>query len=314
MGSNVITRRGSTRFLRHNTHRFSLIFFLFLLSCLVIVAVWLSLIRIRDEKEKVMTTQQYSDVAQWNLDQHLNDPRRNLFTPTLPIGCTFTVLILRHCEYDIRSDRAGCNYIGRQRAMYLATLFGQTNSSRWPIPTRLYALDDESKPWNLFGSFYGRRSTVRRDIQTLLPLSQTLQQQNSSKSIPYTSNHDIVSINHPTKLAQEIYHHIVSSFTNASICGQLIVVAVSNVLDISRLALELGCGPYNAGCPRYYPTNTTNIYDSIWELTFVYTDSSPISMSDFAPSTPRWSVFGSVIQQYFDPLSFSSQVLGLYDP
>ena len=296
-------RRGSERYYRRNPIPIKLIFTLIFLSSIAIIAHIYVGIHFDTNPPSLssITTQQYSDLAQITLDHNLNDPIRNR-TPNLPSGCTYTVLIIRHCEFDPLSGT--CNYLGQQRALYLATLFGQANSSRWPIPSHLYALDEscDSKTWGFFHRCHGRLTT-RRDRYTLLPIA--------------SSNQTIVSLDHPFKLAHEIFHHILS--LKNTFCGQVVVVAVSNVEDIPRLAFELGCGPYNAGCPRFYAPNPTSVYDTIWELTFVFTGASGhtktslINDMDIA-STPTWSVFGNVIQQYFDPLSFSSQVLGLYDP
>ena len=55
-----------------------------------------------------------------------------------PEGCETTVMLIRHCEkYNLKSH---CNYVGYERAMYLATQFGHDKSNRWPAPSKIYAL------------------------------------------------------------------------------------------------------------------------------------------------------------------------------
>ena len=81
-----------------------------------------------------------------------------------PRGCEVTVQIIRHCEKDVLEDH--CDYQGFERAQFLTTLFG--NSSRWPVPSELYALDAHRysshnyKPTSL-------RKVNWREVETLLP-------------------------------------------------------------------------------------------------------------------------------------------------
>jgi hypothetical protein len=319
---------GSTRPRSRYTTCMKVIFSLVILSYIAIMAV----LRVNSAKGldssvlSTLTTQQYSDLAQLNLDQHLNIPAQHR-KEHIPLDCTFTVLLIHHCEYNIVTG--DCNYIGHQRSQHLATLFGPDESTPWPIPSQLYALDQSCEPsrsWLPFPHCPGH-NRARRDIQTLSPLLHSLQDMvnvshstsRSLPNLPFTHiSPNILSFHNPVQLSGHIFDRILSN----TCCGQLAVVAVANSFDIPQLAFELGCGPLNAGCPRSYTSTITNSswYDSIWELSFVFTqslDTRPVNsstMKESAVPSPTWSVFGTIIRQNFDPLSFSTHILGLYNP
>jgi hypothetical protein len=77
-------------------------------------------------------------------------------------GCEATVIVLRHCEKgDIREH---CNYIGYERSVYLASLFGDDKADKWPAPSYLFAEAPSM-----------RRNPEKRnfrELETILPLSE----------------------------------------------------------------------------------------------------------------------------------------------
>lgn len=70
----------------------------------------------------------YTQIDKKDSAKHYSDPSE---------GCEATVIIIRHCEK--RSIREHCAEIGYERSVYLATLFGTDDKSRWPAPSYIFA-------------------------------------------------------------------------------------------------------------------------------------------------------------------------------
>ena len=81
-----------------------------------------------------------------------------------PEGCEATVLIVRHCEKG--SVREHCAYIGYERSVYLATLFGHDEDSRWPAPSYIFAEGPKDR--------HNRHKMNFREIETVGPLAEKI--------------------------------------------------------------------------------------------------------------------------------------------
>lgn len=204
-------------------------------------------------------------------------------------GCESTLLLMRHCEKDGRYeyDKDGishCSYVGMERSYFLPTLFG----SRWPRPSRLFALTPDRGSHLNF-----------REYETLHPLSIQL-------GVP-------VEIADQDDLAARYF----ALLRSGSMCGRLTVVSWKHSL-MGEMAQLLGCDA-NDGCPRGYPVDN---FDQVWQLKYVFHPTAPdkdATEEDFIhndtntlkhhkrPHMSGWSVFATVSQQGFDPLSFSYQ-------
>jgi hypothetical protein len=87
----------------------------------------------------------------------------------IPVGCESTLLLFRHCKdlgghVRYEDGTSHCSYLGFQRSVYLATLFGNVSdtNARWPLPSKLYG------EWNQDG-------TNKRQYKILKPLSEKAQ-------------------------------------------------------------------------------------------------------------------------------------------
>ena len=237
----------------------------------------------------------------------------------VPKGCESTLLLMRHCEkvgpstVDINGDDR-CSYLGYERSYFLPTLFGDTETARWPLPAFLFALTVDRHDHRNF-----------REYETLLPLSR--------------------KANVETDLVK--HHGFATDYfgllQTGDLCGQVAVVSWKHEY-IPELAATLGCGPEN-GCPQSYRDEE---FDQVWMLKYVYHPSLPghyIDLNDFeeeeeeekennneadggrrqlkkkkkknqdgaSGERQQWYVYGSVTQQGFDPLAFSKQS-GDYPP
>ena len=227
-----------------------------------------------------------NDIADHDADSPLN-------------GCEGTIIILRHCEKG--SLKEHCAYIGYERAIYLSTLFGSSPDHRWPKPTYLYALSAGGRS----------NSNLRnwREVETLLPLSQRI-------NVPID---DSYGVDQGSDLALHLLTDLVQP---GHLCGKVALISWKHD-DIPHLAHELGCGPLD-GCPEFYPSTT---FDDAWQIKFAYhypfhdestslnnrmtessetTDSS--STSHPINETAQWYVYGTVLQENFDPLAFSKKM------
>jgi len=281
------------------TPSFLKIFVLYLLVCLTLTGiVVMTFSQMPGDKTqpreffnvKVMSGKKKSKVAAKKL-AYLNSYPSKIGGDT----CESTVLIVRHYESgdtphetvpndnntengDYRGNIEGCNSIGMQRSLYLATLFSHgRNQRRWPQPAFLYALGNSSK-----------LSGTRKEVQTLQPLEE---------NIRLGSNGDGIQINaqifNPTKLAHVIFKNLKKGY----LCNRIVLVSVSHYSDISMLALEMGCGP-SGGCRIKHDSGQ---YDDVWQLNYVYGFPNTKTMTKGKDST--WQVFGTVVQENFSVTS-----------
>jgi hypothetical protein len=131
-----------------------------------------------------------------------------------PEGCEATVMLVRHCE---KSDRkANCDYVGFERSVYLATLFGN-HEERWPSPSYIYALHP------------GHRSNPKkrnfREIQTVLPVAEKF-------GLDVDANY---TIEDKSGLARAI----MSKMNDGNMCGKVILISWKHS-DLPPLARKLG--------------------------------------------------------------------------
>lgn len=255
------------------------------------------------DEEPSLSRDQQQQRAQIALDRLNRQDHGNLHP-----GCESTMLVIRHCEkvgpnVDDKSGNKHCSYLGFERAAFLATLFGNASISRWPTPSRLYAL-------------YSKRDTYinYREWETLLPVSKK-----AGVDIAFVEEN-------ADRFASERY---LPDLQSGDLCGKVSVVCWRHG-HIPLLVNALGCGPDN-GCPVAYPVDT---FDQVWQLKFVYrppsvrfvgspedetvdhrvTTTNEVSNRqrgmkhhhhhpDNAP--PPWTVYASVTNQFFDPLEHS---------
>lgn len=283
------------------------------------------------------------EMAQAALDE-LNRQQKHS-NGTVHDGCESTLLVMRHCDklgppVDDVNDMGEkhCSYLGFERAAFLPTLFGNSSStskstttSRWPTPSRLYALSlDRGNYMNY------------REWETLVPLSKK-----TGVAIELVEENSI-------KFANE---HYLPHLLSGELCGKVAVVSWKHSF-IPFLVNSLGCGPDN-GCPLDYPEDS---FDQVWQLKFVFRpptiqfgspdagsgvtaandnsnnneQAAALSKesahrrrlknhhhyhhynyrhqshhSDDPSPTSGWVVYASVTNQFFDPLAFS-KVAGDY--
>ena len=283
---------------RHSRQRLCLALSLFCCACILVggIGLWhLHTTLARD------TAHYYTDLATHALENIADHS-------DLPDHCETTLLLFRHCEKD--GDEGGtqlCNYLGYERAAYIATLFGGPQA-RWPMPSHLFALTPE------------RNGNLNyREYETLLPLSRK-------------AKIDIDLARHP-ELAKEYLDLLASG----ALCDQVTVVSWKHSFLV-ELAARLGCGP-DRGCPSLYNEHE---FDQLWQLQYVFRPpSSSSSSSEFSQQDSfedsvdgtrrhrrrlkgkkhrrrnrrrnikhpnrKWAVYGSVSQMNFDPLSFGYQ-------
>lgn len=222
------------------------------------------------------TAHYYTDMAAHALE--------NIPDDKIPDHCETTLLLFRHCEKDTEDEKdtdAHCDYLGYERAAYIATLFG----TRWPMPSHLFALIPE-RQYHL----------NYREYETLLPLSKK-------------ANLDTDLVRHP-----ELAGEYLDMLASGTLCDQVTVVSWKHSYLV-ELAARLGCGPNN-GCPSYYDEHE---FDQVWQLKYKYNPPTSSDFED--PSTRRrlkhhrhnkhpnrkWAVYGTVSYMNFDPLAFSYQ-------
>lgn len=217
--------------------------------------------------------------------------------PTVaPAGCDATIMLIRHCDkagpliQDDQSDQH-CSYVGFQRAHYISTLFG----SRWPKPSKLYALHP------------GRRGHANfREVETLEPLART-----SNVTI-----NDHFTTHHTRRDANEIF----AQLRSGELCGKLVVICWKHS-HMSQLARALGW----VLAPSHYPKSS---FDQVWQIKYVYQPPVLYAVDHKAHkkkakkshkaakkeakhkremeiASDGWVLYGSVEYQHFDALSYS---------
>ena len=279
--------------------------------CLVIVACLLLLVVATlfsyyyeshaQRQDDLWWIQKYAEEA----DQAIELLNEYSLNQSIPEGCESTVLIFRHCEDlggHVRYDEDGtshCSYLGFQRSLYLATLFGNCGSSsesqkqkqnsndsttnrscRWPMPSKLYGL------WN-------KDKTNKRQFETLRPLSDK-------------SNVSIEMFDFDTA-SEKVRQELFGLLSSGKFCNQVVVMAWKHAY-IRPLAANLGCDQ-ERGCPIVYDDYD---FDTVWEIQYVY---QPEQLRAY-PYTETirnhtnkylvdgWQVYGSVTKEYFDALEF----------
>jgi len=199
-------------------------------------------------------------------------------------GCEATVMIVRHCEKgDIREH---CALNGYQRALYLASLFGD-GEERWPAPSYIFALSP--------GGRHNRRKMNFREIETVLPLANK-----AGVTID-----DSFTLSHSYELVDDIHEGLQAG----KVCGKLVLICWKHS-EIGHLAHHLGCGPVQ-GCPTHYRGKN---FDDIWQIKFVFRTLDHSNRKSLKLNHhPQWRVYGSVQPESFDPLALSKK-LGDYPP
>lgn len=199
----------------------------------------------------------------------------------VPIGCTSTLVLMRHCEKtgSMTTDLIGnehCSKVGYERAKYIASLFGNNSTTEaiWPeTPIKLYAMA-RGRP--------GVHHLNYREVETLQPL----QKKASLDSIDarYSQGNEL-------HLARDYFSHLASG---SEYCGEITVVNWKHS-GIPTMARALGCGS-NEGCPSTYHKKE---FDKVWQLTFEYGPKK--HGKKHKSDEPQWSVHGKVIEEGFTP-------------
>jgi len=218
------------------------------------------------------------------------DQSINSGVSTAPLGCEATVLLLRHCEKPnpqkiTESDDGHCSYLGYERSHHLATLFG----SRWPMPYKLYAMTTKR-------THHDRPDHNNfRQVETLTPLAR---KSGLEIKCNYTSHKS-------SKLANDIFRDL----RDGSLCGRSVVVSWKHS-RMNEMAVDLG---WETAPKKYKGKN----FNEIWEIKFVHEPSihynnkpqeegnRNLKKKPEKISADGWAVYGSVVYQNFDPLSYS---------
>ena len=261
---------------------------------------------VRDpEKLESRLVKSYERIANQSMEllNELSNHDNDTVNPV--VGCESTVLIIRHCEdlgghvrYEDGSSH--CSYLGFQRSLYLATLFGnETNSTattaRWPLPAKLYGL------WNQDGS-------NKRQYEVLRPLS-------DKTGIP------IKMFTFETA-AEDLRDAVFELLRTGQFCNHVAVVAWKHKF-IRPLAATLGCDQ-EKGCPGGTKGHADSAawddydFDTVWELQYVYQPEAlraypqeeSIRSHKHKRLTDGWKVFGSVTHENFDALAFKRSYYG----
>jgi hypothetical protein len=126
-------------------------------------------------------------------------------------GCEGTVMLVRqHCKKG--NDKSHCeHYLGAERAAFLASLFGNSQDKKWPVPSKIYASRDAA------------RGLVEVDIV-----------QNVAHKFDIVVNQDY-DVSSMSKMAMTIVRDV----KEGNMCGKLTLVAWRQT-DISHLARHLG--------------------------------------------------------------------------
>ena len=186
---------------------------------------------------------------------------------------------MRHCEKGALKKH--CDYIGLERAVYLASLFGD-DDERWPAPSYIFAEGPG-----------GRRNPFKRnyrEIETVGPLSR--------------KTGVMVDASYNSMTRYMLVDHVADLLKKGDLCGKLVVITWKHS-ELGHLARKLGCGP-DEGCPLDYHGKN---FDLIWQLRFVYNfkvDPDLVRHRHHQDS-PTWQVFGTVRPEDFDPLAFSKK-------
>lgn len=136
-------------------------------------------------------------------------------TKTPPNGCETTIMLIRHCEKgDLKSH---CNYLGFERAAYLATLFGH-EKERWPAPSAVYALKTG-------GRGHKNEKINYREVET----------------VQYVAEKHGLSVDESYKTSDDkrLVKDLLTSILNGDQCGKLTLISWKHS-DLPKLAHLLG--------------------------------------------------------------------------
>jgi hypothetical protein len=150
-------------------------------------------------------------------------------------GCEATIMLIRHCEKG--GLKSHCSFMGFERSVYLATLFG--DDKQWPAPSQIYALNtDRIHKLNY------------REVETVQAVSDTV-------GVPINRDYSTLD-------TKALSHDLMGQLTEGNLCGKLVLVSWKHS-DIPKLAQHLGCGPLQ-GCPWDYKGKD---FDSTWQIRYV---------------------------------------------
>jgi hypothetical protein len=151
-------------------------------------------------------------------------------------GCETTIMLIRHCEKG--NLKSHCSFMGYERSVYLASLFG--DNARWPVPAEIYALaDDRTHKLNF------------REVETVAAIA-------DQQNVPVDRTYAVTD-------TKALANHLLNNVLEGSMCGKLVLVSWKHS-DIPRLAHHLGCGPLE-GCPWDYKGKD---FDSTWQIRYVF--------------------------------------------
>jgi hypothetical protein len=130
-------------------------------------------------------------------------------------GCEGTVLLIRHCEkLNLKSH---CDYVGYERSVFLATLFGNTVQERWPVPSTIYAL----RP----GHRNNPKKMNYREVETVNVIADKFEME--------------TNIDYSTRETAQLARDVLDTVKRGDICGKLVVIAWKHS-DLPHLAQKLG--------------------------------------------------------------------------
>jgi hypothetical protein len=204
--------------------------------------------------------------------------------PPPPLGCTATVILIRHCEKGV--IREHCNALGFERAQYIASLFGDDKDARWPAPSYLYALAP--------GERHNKKVHNWREVETIQPLSDKI-------GVPIDTSFGMAN-------RKDFSKHIFHLLRTGEMCGKVALVSWKHD-DIPHLSRSLGCGKKD-GCPKTWARSDD--FDSTWQILYSYhkqlypsflTEEKENQNKDWG-AHPQWWISGHVIKEGFDPLQF----------
>lgn len=111
-----------------------------------------------------------------------------------------------------------------------------------------------------------------------------------------------MDINSEFKTDDEIAQRVFELLWEGKMCGKLAVISWKHS-NIPHLAHSLACSS-DEGCPLKYPSFS---FDQIFQIKYRLTPNIKAENKHIGlkKRDPEWQVFGTVLQQDFDPLHFS---------
>eukprot|EP00558_Chaetoceros_sp_UNC1202_P003289 CAMPEP_0197242834 /NCGR_PEP_ID=MMETSP1429-20130617/8461_1 /TAXON_ID=49237 /ORGANISM="Chaetoceros sp., Strain UNC1202" /LENGTH=344 /DNA_ID=CAMNT_0042702935 /DNA_START=243 /DNA_END=1277 /DNA_ORIENTATION=- len=205
-----------------------------------------------------------------------------------PLGCQATIVIVRHCEKG--RVREHCSEDGFERAKYIASLFGDSPTNKWPTPSYLFALNP--------GERKNKHVHNMREVETIQPLS-------DKTGLKIDSSYGM-------KTKKLFAHHIFHLLRSGELCGKVVVICWKHQ-DIPHFARSIGCGPLD-GCPKTWPGG--NEFDETWQISYSYYKAPYPSFAAEKKKNihkvwgahPQWWISGHTENEDFDPLHFMKSV------